>query len=112
MAPMTRPRHFWLLRISGAMLLTLVLLSGLTSQPRAFAHDRDDDNEVVTYGPNACTPTTDLPAYSNATCIKHKVEQDDDGTETKNYFVTQDAADTVRRAYEAAFGQHGWTLVE
>jgi len=112
MAPLTRTRQLWLLRISAALLLMLAMLSGVAGQTRAFAHDDDDDHDVVTYGPNACTPTAELPAYPNATCIKHKVEQDEDGTETKNYFLTQDSADTVRQAYEAAFGKNGWTVVK
>jgi hypothetical protein len=111
MAPTNRTWKLWLLRISGATLLVLSMLTGLAGQSLAFAHD-DDDHDVVTYGPNACTATADLPAYPNATCVKHKVEQDEDGTETKNEFVTQATVDTVRRAYEAAFSQHGWTVVK
>jgi hypothetical protein len=112
MASTNQTWKLWLLRISGATLLVLSMLTGLAGAPSAFAHDDDDDHDIVTYGPNACTPTADLPAYPNATCVKHEVEQDDDGTETKNEFVTQDTADTVRRSYEAAFSQHGWTVVE
>jgi hypothetical protein len=112
MASTNRTWKLWLLRIGGATLLALSMFIGLAGAPSAFAHDDGDDHDVVTYGPNACTPTADLPAYPNATCIKHKVEQDDGVTETKNEFVTQDSADAARRAYEAAFGQHGWTVVE
>ena len=102
----------WQIRLAGAGLLLLALLTGLAGPTSAYAHeDNDDDNEVVTTGPNACTATANLPLYPNATCIQHETEQDDGVTETKNTYVTSGTADTVRRAYEAAFGQNGWTLV-
>jgi hypothetical protein len=114
MAPTTRTLRMWQIRLAGAGLLLLALLTGLAGPTSAYARDFDDDrddNEVVTTGPNVCTATANLPLYPNATCIQHETEQDDGVTETKNTYVTSDAADTVRQAYEAAFGQNGWTLV-
>ena len=66
----------------------------------------------MTYGPNACTAIADLPAYPAATCVKHETEVDDGVTETKNSYVTADPADTVRRSFEQAFVQNGWTVAE
>jgi len=112
MAPITRTPKLWLIRFTAAFLVVLALLTGLAGHQRAFAADLNDDNEVVTSGPNACTPTADLPSYPNATCTKHKTEQDEDGTKIKNEYGTADSVDTVRRAYEAAFGPNGWTLLK
>jgi hypothetical protein len=111
MARTIRIRTNWLSRLAGAALL-LALLAGLAGNQRAFAAAPTDDHDVVTYGPTACTTTTNLPAYPNATCIKHKTEQDDDGTKTKNEYGTPDTVDAVRRAYETAFDHNGWTLVQ
>jgi hypothetical protein len=99
----------WLLRSLAALLLTGAMLGVATSQ--AFAHD-DGDNEVVTYGPTACTAIADMPAYPAATCRKHKTEQDDGVTETTNSYVSADRADAVRLAFEQAFVKHGWTVVK
>jgi hypothetical protein len=101
----------WQIRLAGAGVLLLALLTGLANPTSTYAYDDDDDNEVVRTGPNVCTATANLPLYRNATCVQHETELDDGVTETKNTYLTSDAADTVRRAYEAAFGQNGWTLV-
>jgi hypothetical protein len=114
MAPTLRTLRMWQIRLAGAGLLLLALLTGLAGPTSAYAYEDDDDDndrEVVTTGPNACTATANLPLYPNATCTEHETEQDDGVTETKNTYVTSDAADTVRRAYEASFGQNSWTLV-
>ena len=97
----------WLIRTTSALVFSATLLAGMTSQ--AFAHD---DDEVVTYGPNACTVVADLPAYSSATCRKHKTELDDGVTETTNSYLTADRADAVRLAFEQAFARNGWTIVK
>ena len=97
----------WLIRSTGALTLTVAMLAGVTSQ--AFAHD---DDEVVTYGPNACTAVADLPAYPGATCSKHTTELDDGVTETTNSYLTADRADAVRLAFEQAFARNGWTIVK
>jgi hypothetical protein len=97
----------WLIRITSVLALTVALLAGMTS--RAFAHDDDD---VVTYGPNACTAVVDLPAYPAASCRKHKTELDDGVNETTNSYLTVDRADAVRQAFEQAFARNGWTVVE
>ena len=112
MALLKRNSTTWLIRTCGALLVALAALAGVTGQ--AFAHDDDRNNEVVTYGPNACTGTTDLLAYQPATCIKHKTELDDGVTETKNSYVAGGPAgtvDAVRQYFVGAF-QHGWTVVE
>ena len=97
----------WLIRTTSALALSFALLAGMTNQ--ALAHD---DDEVVTYGPNACTAVTDLPAYPSATCRKHKTELDDGLTETTNSYLTADRADAVRLAFEQAFARNGWTIVK
>jgi len=95
----------WLIRTTSALAFSAALLGGMTSQ--AFAHD---DDEVVTYGPNACTAVADLPAYSPATCRKHTTELDDGVTETTNSYLTADRANTVRLAFEQTFASNGWTI--
>jgi len=84
----------WLVRTTSALAFSAALLAGMTNQ--AFAHD----DEVETYGPNACTAVADLPAYASATCRKHKTELDDGVTETTNSYLTADRADAVRLAFE------------
>ncbi|HEX9374086.1 MAG TPA: hypothetical protein VF897_23945 [Roseiflexaceae bacterium] len=107
MALLKRNTTSWLIRGVGALTLAIACMAGVTGQ--AFAHD---DDEVVTYGPNACTAVADLPVYPGATCVKHKTELDDGVTETTNEYVTQNGANTVRLAFEQAFAQKGWTIVE
>src|SRR4051794_37288124 len=97
----------WLVRSTSALALTVAILGGVTGQ--AFAHD---DDEVVTYGPNACTAVADLPAYAPATCRKHTTELDDGVTETTNSYLTTDRADTVRLAFEQTFARNGWTIAK
>jgi hypothetical protein len=91
----------------GALAIALAALAGTTGQALA-----DDDDEVVTYGPNACTTVTDLPIPVSATCIKHKTELDDGVTETKNSYVTQTSAASVQQSFVAVFAANGWTIVE
>src|SRR3954470_24663762 len=97
----------WLIRSTSALALTFALLAGVTGQ--AFAHD---DDEVVTYGPNACMAVADLPAYPGATCRKHKAELDDGVTETTNSYLTTDRADAVRLSFEQTFARNGWTIIK
>ena len=104
MALLKRTPTTWLIRAA---------LAGVTGQ--AFAHDENNTNQVVTYGPNACTGVTDLPAYQPATCVKHKTELDDGVTETKDSYVAGGPAgtvDAVRQYFVGAFQPHGWTVVE
>src|SRR6266496_5077494 len=107
MALQNRISTRWLIRTTSALVFSVALLSGMTSQ--AFAHD---DDEVVTYGPNACTVVADVPAYPSATCRKHKTELDDGVTETTNSYLTADRADAVRLSFEQAFAGNGWTVVK
>ena len=100
MAPTVPIRRRRSIRLAGAGLLLLALLTGPADSTSASAYkdDDDDDQEVVTTGPNACTATANLPLYPNATCIQHETERDDGVTETKNTYVTSATADAVRRA--------------
>lgn len=97
----------WLLRGLAALTFAFTALAGMPSM--ALAHD---DDEVVTYGPNACTAVADLPTYASATCRKHTTELDDGLTETTNSYVTADRANAVRRSFEQAFANTGWTIVK
>ena len=109
MAQLQRNSTRWLVRTFGALMVALAALAGVTGQ--AFAHD-DDTNDVVTYGPNACTVVANLPVTVAATCVKHKTELDDGVTKTKNSYVTQASADAVQQAFNAQFAPNGWTVVE
>jgi hypothetical protein len=109
MARQKRNSTLWLIRTFGALMIALAASAGVTGQ--AFADD-DDDHEVVTYGPKACTVVADLPVSASATCVKHKTELDDGVTETKNSYVTSEGANVVRLAFEQTFAQNGWTVVE
>ena len=107
MTQLTENSTRWLLRALAALTFVLTALAGIPTH--AFAHD---DNEVVTYGPNACTTVADLPAYPSATCRKHKTELDDGVTETTNSYVTVDSANAVRLSFEESFASNGWTIVK
>ena len=98
----------WMLRSLAALTFALAALAGVPGQALAD----DDDNEVVTYGPNACSAVADLPAYPSATCRKHKSELDDGVTETTNSYLTADRANAVRLAFEKSFADNGWTIVK
>jgi len=103
----------WQIRLGAAAVLLLSLLIGLADSTPAHADDWDDDRDdaAVTSGPNACTATANLPTYANATCLMRTTERDDGGTETETTYLTQDAVETVRQAYEAAFRRNGWMLL-
>ena len=60
----------------------------------------------------ACTVIAGLPSYANATCIKHDSDQDDGVTKNENTYVTNASVDEVRRFFEGAFTQNGWTVAE
>jgi len=109
MAQQKRNLMMWLIRTVGALMIVFAALAGVTGQ--AFAHD-DNNDETVTYGPNACTVVAYLPVTVTATCVKHKTELDDGVTETKNSYVTQASADAVQQAFNAVFAPNGWTVVE
>lgn len=98
----------WTIRSLGATLLALTIFAGAGS---AFA----DDDDIVTYGPNACTTVAGMPAYPGATCVKNKRDIDNGVTQNENHYVAQAAADTgdaVRLYYETTFQQQGWTIVK
>jgi hypothetical protein len=107
MAKRNRISNPWLIRAAGALTLSFAMLAGMAGP--ALAHD---DDEVVTYGPNACTAVAELPTYAGATCRKHKTELDDGVTEVTNSYVTADRAALVAQAFVKTFGANGWTIVE
>lgn len=60
----------------------------------------------------ACPAIAGLPVYANATCVEHESDQDDGVTKNEDTYVTTATADDVRRFYEGAFAQSGWTVEE
>ena len=60
----------------------------------------------------ACPEITGLPVYTNAVCVKHESDQDAGVTKRDNTYTSADISDVVRRFYEGAFTQNGWTVVE
>jgi hypothetical protein len=110
MAQLKRNLTMGLIRTFAVLTVALAALVGVTGQ--AFAHD-DNNDEVVTYGSNACTVVANLPVTTlAATCVEHKTELDDGVTETKNSYVTQASADAVQQAFNALFSPNSWTVVE
>jgi hypothetical protein len=93
--------------IASALAVSAALVLGVSP---AFA-DSDDD-EIVTYGPNACSVVADLPAYPNATCVKQERETKRNGVEIENDYTSPDSADAVRQHFENVFRQNGWTIVK
>jgi len=59
-----------------------------------------------------CTAVTRLPLVANATCVKHDSDEDDGVVKNENTYITSTAVDDVRRFYEGAFSQNGWTIAE
>jgi len=88
---------------AGATRLTIkelspIALSSATAQPASAS--------------TTCTAVTGLPLVANATCVKHDSDQDDGVIKNENTYVTSTAVDDVRRFYEGAFSQNGWTIAE
>jgi hypothetical protein len=110
MAQLKRNRALWLIRTLSALIVAFAATAGVAGQ--AYAHDDDHDNEVVTYGPNACTVVANLPVPESATCVKRKSELDDGVTEIKNSYISTGSANTVRLAFEQALADNGWTVVK
>jgi hypothetical protein len=109
MAHLKRTYNLWLARALAALLLAAVTLVGGAGS--ALAHY--DDDEIVTYGPNACTVVAELPAYPSAVCVKNEREVDDGVTQNTNTYIAQGATgEAVRLHFEAAFQQNGWTVVK
>jgi hypothetical protein len=71
-------------RLAVGVVLLLVLMIGLAYPTLASADDCDDDNELVTSGPNVCVATANLPAYPNATCLMHEIELEAGRIKTEN----------------------------
>ena len=112
MAALKRNLTNWLIRAFGVLAIAVAAVAGAAGP--AYAHE-DDDNEVVTYGANACVALADLPVPASAVCVKQKREIDDGVAETKSSYVASGASGTVeaiRQSFEAAFSRNGWTIVK
>jgi len=57
-----------------------------------------------------CSEIAGLPVFASATCTDQDSDNDDGVIKLKNTYTTLAAADDVRRFYEGAFAQNGWTL--
>src|SRR5438093_460177 len=69
-------------------------------------------NGALTSGGIICPDIAGLPIYTNATCIAHDSDQDDGVTKNENTYLTTASVDEVRRFFEGAFTQNGWTVAE
>jgi hypothetical protein len=58
----------------------------------------------------ACSEIAGLPVFAGATCTDQDRDSDDGVVKLENTYVAAAPADEVRRFYEGAFGQNGWTL--
>ena len=57
-----------------------------------------------------CSEIAGLPVFAGATCTDQDSDSDDGVIKLENTYTTLAAADDVRRFYEGAFTQNGWTL--
>jgi len=60
----------------------------------------------------ACSEIGGLPVFAGATCTDQDSDRDDGVIKFENTYITPTAADDVRRFYESAFTQNGWTLTD
>jgi len=58
----------------------------------------------------ACSAIAGLPVFAGATCTDQDSNSDDGVIKLENTYVASATADEVRRFYEGAFAQNGWTL--
>jgi hypothetical protein len=90
--------------------------AGPTGQPIATAAPATVSTQptsgALTSSGIVCPDIAGLPIYANAACIKHDSDQDDGNTKNENTYLASAPADTVRRFYEGAFSQNGWTVAE
>jgi hypothetical protein len=56
-----------------------------------------------------CAPIAGLPIIPNATCVKFDTDQDDGVFKAKHSYTTSASPEEVRRFYETALAQNGWT---
>ncbi len=59
-----------------------------------------------------CVTIAGLPIFADAACIDYDADEDDGVIKHENTYATGSPADEVRRFYEAAFAQNGWTVTE
>ncbi|HWQ11274.1 MAG TPA: hypothetical protein VNL77_00655, partial [Roseiflexaceae bacterium] len=59
-----------------------------------------------------CVTFAGMPVYDGALCVDHDTDEDDGVITHENTYTTPAGADDVRRFYEAAFVQNGWTVRE
>jgi hypothetical protein len=57
----------------------------------------------------ACSAIAGLPVFADATCIDHDSGVEDGMAKLHNTYTTPASTDEVRRFYEAAFAEQGWS---
>lgn len=62
--------------------------------------------------PVTCNAIAGLPVFADAVCIEQDTDQDNGVLKLENTYATSASPDDVRRFYEGAFPQNGWTLQE
>jgi hypothetical protein len=90
------------------------LVAAATSAPLATAAPAQaipTDTGTVS-GSMVCPVIDGLPIYANAVCIAQDIDQDNGVTKHENTYRTTASADEVRRFFESAFSQNGWTVAE
>jgi hypothetical protein len=56
-----------------------------------------------------CAPIAGLPIIANAACAKFDIEQDNGLFKVEHSYTTSAAPEDIRRFYETALAQNGWT---
>lgn len=59
-----------------------------------------------------CIAIAGLPVFAGATCTEQQQEQDDGVIKLDNTYVTSATTDEVRRFFEQAFANGGWTVTK
>jgi hypothetical protein len=86
-----------------------------TPAPTAAAAPAIAANPTATAAPQAgagvtCSAIAGLPVFAGATCTDQDSDSDDGVIKLENTYTAPATADEVRRFYEGAFAQNGWTL--
>ena len=87
---------------AAASVAAPVMEAAVPAQPSAASQP-----SVVT-----CTAITGLPVFTGATCIENGQEQDHGVTKLDNTYATAATTDEVRRFFERAFANGGWTVTK
>jgi hypothetical protein len=56
-----------------------------------------------------CAPIAGLPGFPNTTCVKFDADQDDGMFKAEHTYSTQASPEEVRRFYETALAENGWS---